>query len=141
MLDPMVMQVVLSILRDAGYDQTDVMTDADVVLVNTCAIREGAAWHDESDMAGTPAMTRLTSLVRQAVSLLCGNSLQPTESLLMTGAEQKIWAWLGSARSAILGGDGGHQTRWQRRQAHARRPVLGVLGCMAERLKGGQAPA
>ncbi len=29
-----------------------------------------------------------------------------------------------------------HQTRWQRRQAHARRPVLGVLGCMAERLKG-----
>jgi Uncharacterized protein family UPF0004 len=35
-------QVVLSILRDAGYDQTSVMTDADVVLVNTCAIREGA---------------------------------------------------------------------------------------------------
>jgi tRNA A37 methylthiotransferase MiaB len=34
-------QVVLSILRDAGYDQTDAMTDADVVLVNTCAIREG----------------------------------------------------------------------------------------------------
>lgn len=54
-----------------------------------------------------------------------------------TGAEQKIWAWLGAARHSMLGGSGGsHQTRWQRQQAHARRPVLGVLGCMAERLKG-----
>ncbi len=38
---PSCAQVVLSILRDAGYEQTEVMTDADVVLVNTCAIREG----------------------------------------------------------------------------------------------------
>lgn len=86
-------EVVLSILRDAGYDQTDQISGADVVLVNTCAIREGA--------------------------------------------EQKIWAWLGATRHAMLSGSGGsHQTRWQRQQAHARRPVLGVLGCMAERLKG-----
>jgi hypothetical protein len=41
----------------------------------------------------------------------------------------------------MLGGGGGsHQTRWQRQQAHARRPVLGVLGCMAERLKGEHPP-
>lgn len=38
----------------------------------------------------------------------------------------------------MLGSSSGssYQTRWQRRQAHAARPVLGVLGCMAERLKG-----
>jgi Uncharacterized protein family UPF0004 len=42
----MQLQVVLSILRDAGYDQTDAMADADVVLVNTCAIREGVHMHD-----------------------------------------------------------------------------------------------
>ena len=44
-------QVVLSILRDAGYDQTDAMTDADVVLVNTCAIREGAHLPDRIQCA------------------------------------------------------------------------------------------
>lgn len=37
------LQVVLSVLQDAGYDQTHQMTGADVVLVNTCAIREGEA--------------------------------------------------------------------------------------------------
>lgn len=58
-------------------------------------------------------------------------------SCACTGAEQRIWAWLGNARNTMLGGGGGsHQTRWQRQQTHARRPVLGVLGCMAERLKG-----
>ena len=52
-------QVVLSILRDAGYDQTDAMTDADVVLVNTCAIREGA--HKHARMECTPSCDRVTA--------------------------------------------------------------------------------
>jgi tRNA-2-methylthio-N6-dimethylallyladenosine synthase len=35
-------EVVLSVLRQAGYAQTDDAAAADVVLLNTCAIRENA---------------------------------------------------------------------------------------------------
>jgi len=35
-------EVVLRILSDAGYRRTDVLAEADVVLVNTCAVREHA---------------------------------------------------------------------------------------------------
>ena len=35
-------EVVLSILADSGFDRTDQPTQADVILVNTCAIRENA---------------------------------------------------------------------------------------------------
>ena len=35
-------EVVLSVLRDSGYAQTEDVSQADVVLMNTCAIREKA---------------------------------------------------------------------------------------------------
>jgi tRNA-2-methylthio-N6-dimethylallyladenosine synthase len=35
-------EVVLKIMRDAGFDRTDKLTLADVLLVNTCAVRENA---------------------------------------------------------------------------------------------------
>jgi tRNA-2-methylthio-N6-dimethylallyladenosine synthase len=35
-------EVVLSILTDSGYSQTDNLREADVVFVNTCAVRENA---------------------------------------------------------------------------------------------------
>lgn len=84
-------EVVLSILHEAGYDQTSVLTEADVVLINTCAIREGA--------------------------------------------EKRIWSWLGNVRHTLYGGSSS-VAQWRRKRPHERRPVVGVLGCMAERLKG-----
>ena len=35
-------EVVLSVLSQAGYQQADIADGADVVLLNTCAIRENA---------------------------------------------------------------------------------------------------
>jgi tRNA-2-methylthio-N6-dimethylallyladenosine synthase len=35
-------EVVLSVMNKAGFTQTDISTDADVIFVNTCAIRENA---------------------------------------------------------------------------------------------------
>jgi tRNA A37 methylthiotransferase MiaB len=35
-------EIVQGVLQSAGYARTDIMTEADVVLVNTCAIRENA---------------------------------------------------------------------------------------------------
>ena len=72
-------EVMLSVLETAGYDATDDMHDADVILVNTCAIREKA--------------------------------------------EAKIWQRLAYFKSL------------RRRKKKTEKPVVGVLGCMAERLK------
>lgn len=35
-------EIVLSILSSKGYIKTDAVTEADIVLILTCAIREGA---------------------------------------------------------------------------------------------------
>jgi tRNA-2-methylthio-N6-dimethylallyladenosine synthase len=35
-------EIVLSIMRDAGFTRTNLLTHADVVLVNTCAVRDNA---------------------------------------------------------------------------------------------------
>ena len=35
-------EVVMRVMHEAGYDRTDEMVKADVVLVNTCAVRENA---------------------------------------------------------------------------------------------------
>ena len=72
-------EVMLAVLKDGGYDETDDMHDADVILVNTCAIREKA--------------------------------------------EAKIWQRLAYFKSL------------RRRKKKSEKPVVGVLGCMAERLK------
>jgi tRNA-2-methylthio-N6-dimethylallyladenosine synthase len=68
-------EIVLSILRDAGYAHTKNVDEADIILINTCSVREGA--------------------------------------------EQRIWGRLGEMK------------RHKRRGA-----LVGVIGCMAERLRG-----
>lgn len=35
-------EIVQSVLKTAGFEQTDSDKEADVVLLNTCAIRDGA---------------------------------------------------------------------------------------------------
>jgi len=72
-------QVVLSILGAEGYHEVEDAQQADVVLLNTCAIRENA--------------------------------------------ESKIWSRLGALRNINV------------KKKRALRPTVGVLGCMAERLK------
>ena len=69
-------EVILSILQDAGYVLTENMNDADVILANTCSIRDNA--------------------------------------------EQRIWGRI-------------DQFRLQKRNREG--VVIGIVGCMAERLK------
>ena len=73
-------EIVASVLVGAGYTPTQEMGEADVIFVNTCAVRENA--------------------------------------------ESKVWQRLDKFRSV------------KRQRAKRDRPVVGVLGCMAERLKG-----
>ena len=35
-------EIVASIMQNAGYSSADSLDEADVIFVNTCAIREGA---------------------------------------------------------------------------------------------------
>ena len=77
-------ETLMSVLTAAGFSAAAAPEGADVVLLNTCAIREGA--------------------------------------------EAKIWARLRELRAAA--------PRSRRAREAAPRRVVGVLGCMAERLKG-----
>eukprot|EP01026_Neomeris_dumetosa_P067142 TRINITY_DN6537_c0_g1_i2.p1 TRINITY_DN6537_c0_g1~~TRINITY_DN6537_c0_g1_i2.p1 ORF type:complete len:500 (+),score=64.52 TRINITY_DN6537_c0_g1_i2:58-1557(+) len=71
-------EILMGIMAQKGYGQTENLQDADVILLNTCAIREGA--------------------------------------------ESKIWGRL-------------QQLREIKKERKYDPPVVGVLGCMAERLK------
>jgi MiaB/RimO family radical SAM methylthiotransferase len=73
-------EILLSILSSAGYQRTADIDAADVLLANTCAIREGA--------------------------------------------EDKVWQRLHVFKALR-----------RKRSRHEPRPVVGILGCMAERLK------
>ena len=72
-------EIVRAIFDGAGYNYTESMEDADIIFVNTCAIRENA--------------------------------------------EAKVWQRLSNFRKLKLS------------KPKNERPVVGVLGCMAERLK------
>lgn len=74
-------EIVHSVLAESGMSQTDVMEDANVILVNTCAIRDNA--------------------------------------------ESKVWQRLGYFKNY----------KRKRQLARLSQPLVGVLGCMAERLK------
>lgn len=80
-------QVILAILRKAGYSRKHMPQEASLILLNTCAIRDRA--------------------------------------------EQKIWSRLGVLRQV-------HSQKQPAAHMPVRRhkPLIGVLGCMAERLKG-----
>jgi tRNA-N(6)-(isopentenyl)adenosine-37 thiotransferase enzyme MiaB len=73
-------EIISSILKSNGYTMTTDITDAQVILTNTCAIREHA--------------------------------------------ESKVWQRLGHFKNIKVRTPKGHS-----------KPVVGVLGCMAERLK------
>jgi tRNA A37 methylthiotransferase MiaB len=83
-------EVVHSVLQGSGYVQASEFSDADVVLLNTCAIRENA--------------------------------------------ESKIWGRLREIRAAKRRAAEGWRKRGER--APPSGPVVGILGCMGERLKG-----
>lgn len=102
-------EVIRSLLNTAGFERAGSIDEADVVLLNTCAIREGA--------------------------------------------EHKIWQRLRQIRSSRVGSTAarhdGRRGHWPSdkaaKQAKAKRQgledarsvqVVGLLGCMAERLKG-----
>ena len=86
-------EIVASVLGASDYDLTDTHEDADAILVNTCAIRDGA--------------------------------------------EAKIWARLRQLK-AVKRDRELERRRASRRGTMSSRPapVVGVLGCMGERLKG-----
>jgi MiaB/RimO family radical SAM methylthiotransferase len=79
-------EVVLSVLQTAGYTRVDEPESSDVILLNTCAIRDKA--------------------------------------------EQRVWQRLAYFRSLKYAPPAGST-----RRAAGDRAVVGVLGCMAERLK------
>lgn len=79
-------EVVLSVLQTAGYTRVDEPESSDVILLNTCAIRDKA--------------------------------------------EQRVWQRLAYFRSLKYAPPAGST-----RRAPGDRAVVGVLGCMAERLK------
>lgn len=83
-------EVVHSVLQGSGYVQASTFSEADVVLLNTCAIRENA--------------------------------------------ESKIWTRLREIRAAKRRATEGWRQRGER--APPSGPVVGILGCMGERLKG-----
>jgi len=74
-------EIILSILRDAGYEQTEQMDAADLILANTCSIRDNA--------------------------------------------EQRI-----KGRIGVFA-----QEKSRRRGVSEDEPVVGIVGCMAERMK------
>jgi len=76
-------EIILSVMKKAGYDKCDTLEEADVVFLNTCAIRDNA--------------------------------------------EQKVWRRLEYIR------DLKSLNRFSNQQK--KQPLVGVLGCMAERLK------
>lgn len=83
-------EVVQAVLRGAGYSHTTTVADADVVLLNTCAIRENA--------------------------------------------ESKIWNRLKAIRAEKRKAAVGWRQRGE--ASRPRGPLVGILGCMGERLKG-----
>lgn len=73
-------EIILSILRDNGYDRTEVMEEADLILANTCSIRD--------------------------------NAEQRIHGRIARFAQEK-----------------------RRKTADGTAPLVGIVGCMAERLK------
>ena len=98
-------QVVLSVLQDGGFTQTEDLGEADVVLLNTCAIREKAEQKIWQRLAYFRSLRRPGS--RRSRN---GEPLAPASV---------------SFAAAPLGGAA----------PLGKGVVVGVLGCMAERLK------
>lgn len=98
--------IIRSILLDEKnnsiqFEETQEEMDADVLLTNTCAIRENAeqkVWH-------------------RLKELRAHDSKNPLEKITLVNQEEE------------------KPTRYRKKQANKRKRIIGVLGCMAERLK------
>lgn len=98
--------IIRSILLDEKnnsiqFEETQEEMDADVLLTNTCAIRENAeqkVWH-------------------RLKELRAHDSKNPLEKIALVNQEEE------------------KPTRYRKKQANKRKRIIGVLGCMAERLK------
>lgn len=108
-------EVVRAILRDAGYTETRDELGADVVLINTCAIRESA----EERVWG-----RLASL-RGRVSGKGSRGDSPRRGTTDASTAAPSVGADGHFNQRGVGATGGR----------GRGPVVGLLGCMAERLR------
>ena len=155
-------EVVAAVLAQAGYAQAAAPESADLVLLNTCAIRENA----EAKVGGLQMATRRTlrCLVpskgpRQLAPARQPSALRITPAALRCTALHctvQIWQRLGNknlegeARTnleiASFPAPPCTMQIWKRlgyyknlkgeaRRARRPPPVVGVLGCMAERLK------
>ena len=99
-------EIVASVLRSHDYVMTDAPEDADAILVNTCAIRDGAeakVWH------------RLRQL--RAIKTA------------------KARANRRAAKRAARDVSGVFEDESDATSSYTKVPVVGVLGCMGERLK------
>jgi len=106
--------IVRSVLGTAGYKQCDVLEDADLILTNTCAIRENAeakVWQRLKYFASL----RKKNLKRLREHEKSQNQSQNQDQEQIQGLQD-----LKELPSNIK---------------PAGYPVVGVLGCMAERLK------
>jgi tRNA A37 methylthiotransferase MiaB len=119
-------EVVQSVLQSAGYVAAPSAETADVVLLNTCAIRDKAeakirqrlGYFKNQKLARRQAARR--ALLRGSESSIGGQQAKYEESiqnLHADGATNNVTVNASSASPATQG------------------PVVGVLGCMAERLK------
>lgn len=112
-------EIVASVLVSANYEVTDDVEAADVILVNTCAIRDGAEakiWHRLRQLKAVKAARE--SLARRAAKKarkLARRAVSGTAEATSADAEAEITA----AQDA----------------AALPPPVVGILGCMGERLK------
>ncbi len=98
-------ELVHSILRKAGLTQVSDISDSDVILINTCAIREGA----EQRIWGR--LNEFKAVVRRSAKL---------------GAKKIAQTDITTLHNDVIG---------KRRVPLSEAPIVGVLGCMAERLK------
>lgn len=62
-------EVVWAILQDAGYDKTDDIFEADVILIVTCAIREGAENKIWTKLKGYRSLKRMQNILSSPVKI------------------------------------------------------------------------
>jgi hypothetical protein len=119
-------EIVASVLRSHGYRLVDAAPDADAILVNTCAIRDGAEAKVWSRLRQLKALksTRRSEAKREA---------KRAAKAARAAADRPRAAAEASAAAAAPHEDASPE----RGEGSPPRPapVVGVLGCMGERLK------
>jgi len=106
-------EIVRSIMLGSGYDEVQQPEAADVILVNTCAIRENAEQRVRARLADFKGIKRRQKLgLKQGLAASIGGFSTERDGPISRGKKVPL--------APPPGGD---------------EAVVGVLGCMAERLK------